>query len=220
MRHALIVRLVLVIVTLGMVVPAVVWATSVSCDGTESTGSGANSCGPALRYAYPVIPEPSIPAGITDLFIGTDDPDIGNYTNWCMPAGWTVAIHTEPFPSPFQGATPHDPKTPHGQLTGVDGTTCPALIHFSGPVITAAFTFGFDHDQPSHDVTWAAYGPGTPDFANMLSSPVGLGSGPVHAPLAPPVTGVPGLAPWGQLGLGLLLLALLTAYVWRRRRLA
>ncbi len=144
--------------------------TRVSCDGTESGGAG-----PRL-YSYPTE-DPN--GDMTDLYIGTADCRLSNYTSWLEPAGWThVVTKTNPR------ALTHDRgKTAHGGTSFGPTGTCFCMIHWSGPagLPGGAFTFGFDNENPSHDVEWQTVdGKGT-DVTDW-NLPVGWGFGPVHAP--------------------------------------
>ncbi len=166
---------------------------TVACDGLESTGTGAvdATCGPALRdYAYPVT---DTAGNMTDVYIGTEDNDLANYTALCMPAGWVMTIEANAPPAPpFAGAPlMHSAglvKTAHGGGSPGPVPACPMVIHFSGPagLPGGAFTFGFDHAAPSHDVEWQTINGGAP-FFSAWGAPVGNGFGPVHAPREAPV---------------------------------
>ena len=195
---------------LGIVAKADRMATpGVGCDGTESTGSGANSCDAATRdYAYPVT-DPD--GSMTDVFIGTDDPTSANYTSVCMPPGWTFTIERN------DRDIKHDPhKTPHGDTsfpTGFD----PYMIHFNdggsaSGLPGGGWTFGFDHPYPSHDVGWVAVDSNAAS-ETFWSQPVGGGMGPVHAPIVP----IPAVSTWGLVVLFALLLCAGTIAVRRRR---
>ena len=179
----------------------------VFCDGTESGGTGVNSCGPPLRYAYPVLDAGGI--GLTELRIGTCDGNPANYTNVCMPASWTMTIEPE-------GLSHYSGKTPHGQVSPTVDGLCTHLIIFSGPMLGAPFTFGFDNAKPSHDVDWDRQSSMGSAAANW-SEPVGLGLGPVHGPRT---WSIPAVYEWGMVVLVLLLLTAVTIVVGRRRQAA
>ncbi len=152
--------------------------TGVSCDGTESGGTGVTSCpGTDPRdYAYPLTAGAVNP--VTSFSVGTDDCNPANYTNICMPPGWTFAI--------VQTTEEHDKtKTPHGGATGAPTGACPCVVSFTmgagAPIPPLeAFTFGFNNSWVSHDVGWDASG-----TVETWGAPSGDGVGPVHGPWEP-----------------------------------
>ncbi|MFH1419447.1 MAG: hypothetical protein ABII12_14320 [Planctomycetota bacterium] len=147
---------------------------AVFCDGAESGGEGTHD------YEY-LVEDHDL--SLTDLYIGTDDPNAANYTNISMPPDWSLAIEADPFP------IDHDPqKTAHGSDSPNPGLNLDLVIHFTGPagLPDGKFRFGFDHPWPSHDVGWRAVDNGGEETAEDWSFPVGMGAGPVHAPYDPP----------------------------------
>ena len=165
-------------------------AQSVMCYGTESTGTGANSCdGTPRQYAYPVT---AGAVDVTSVYIGTDDCNPANYTNICMPtddcnpANYTnICMPTDWEFNIVKGVHPlHDTiKTPHGVATNpAPPGNCPCAIAFTlgtgAPIAPfATFTFGFDNPFDSHDVGWDVGG-----TIETWGAPSGLGVGPVHGP--------------------------------------
>jgi hypothetical protein len=183
-------------------------AQFVVCEGTESGGDGiVTNCPVPHRYAYDVT---FTGTGETDFYIGTDDGIPANYFNICMPAGWTFAIDTVVIYD-------HDPeKTRHGLVTGFGGK-CAYRIHFSTtiPVVTpTTLGFAFDNDNYSHDVHWELFAGSSPTGATNWAAPVGDGLGPIHSPMS----GFPTLSTWGLILLTVLLLAVATLVIRRRRR--
>ena len=180
------------------------------CDGAESTGSGMSSCDEVARdYAY-IVADPS--GSLTDFSVGTHDAGMKNYSNWCMPPGWTVTI--EPNTIKLR----HGPsKIPHGKYSPDSGGSCPAVVHFSGPAGLPAgeWRFGFDNPQPSHDVGWQLV-----DFVDISradwSEAVGTGVGPVHGPSID----IPAVTEWGLVVMALLVVAAGTVVIRRARVVA
>ncbi|MHC4698653.1 MAG: hypothetical protein ACYTFA_18135, partial [Planctomycetota bacterium] len=194
----------------GFVAGTAMGQQGVGCDGAESTGSGVVSCDAILRdYAYPVT---DAAGTMTDVYIGTEDTNLPNYLLRCMPPGWTMTIEANPAPDPFAGAPlEHSAdlvKTPHGGGSPGPVPQCPAVIHFNGPagLPGGAFTFGFNHGAPSHDVEWRTISGGAP-FSSAWGSPVGDGFGPVHAPAEKDDPPIPTVSQWGVLVMTLLILA-------------
>ena len=157
------------------------FAQTVVCDGTESGGGGPT------QYAYFVM-DPDL--SITNVYIGTEDGGTANYTARMMPPGWTFAIVHNPGLVPFVGPALGDDvaKTRHFAASAAPTPTgaCPRLVHFSGPagLPGGAFTFGFDHPWPSHDVEWETLDATGPTRA-VWGAPNGTGAGPVHGPHCP-----------------------------------
>ena len=157
------------------------------CVGKESGGGGA-SCG--TRYAYSVVP-----AGVTQVHVGTDDCDDANYTNWCEPAGWTHIL----LPVSLKGSSA---KTPHGD-TNLGGLSTPTacIVEWKGPAtVTFDADFGFDNDQTSRDVGWLTFIPTVSLVTENFGAPVGEGVGPVHGPRKPLGFGaiiIPTVSEWG-----------------------
>ena len=188
-------------------------AQTVECDGMESTGSGAvdSSCDPGPRmYAYPVT-DPN--GNMTDVYIGTDDCNAGNYSAVCMPANWSFTVERltqDHYPE----KTPHEDHSP-----GPEGH-CRCQIHWNGPAglpwneeaEANFFRFGFNSKQPSHDVGWQTVdGVGSVD--ENWAGAVGAGTGPVHGPAMGPI---PAVSHWGIFVMLLLVAAAGTVVIRRR----
>ncbi len=164
--------LLMLVLATTLCVPAFAAAT-LDCHGTESGGNGSVNCDPIPHlYAYTLIADIN---PVTHVFIGTDDGIAANYTNVCMPSGWSFAIVTSADYDHFHN------KIAHGVVSPPAIGRCPFYISFTmggSPIAAGAgFNFGFDHDSPSHNVAWDADGNPT----NWVAS-VGGGAGPVHAP--------------------------------------
>lgn len=151
------------------------YSQTIECDGTVVSGSGnfssAAPCSP-LRYMYK-IDDTSFAVPET-VYIGTHDNIMSNYTNVCIPAGWTFDIVSTPQDD-YNGSTPHANISP-----GPDGT-CPFnIVLISGAGASVPLYFGFDHPDKPHDVGWKII---THVWVSSnWSEPVGDGLGPVHAP--------------------------------------
>ena len=147
---------------------------TIVCDGEACGGSGNSSCGGTRDYVYTVTTDPE--SGLLDaLFIGTHDPDPANYTNICMPQGWTFNVI----------ATPRDDYkglTAHGSLSAGPNGTCPYSIVFTyvGTSQDPSMDFGFDHAASPNDVAWTLAYPQS--VSTDWGALVGMGAGPVHAP--------------------------------------
>ena len=163
-------------------------AYTVTCDGSESGGTGATSCGTppsnTRDYAYMVT---DVDGQLTDVYIATDDPRAANYTSLCLPDGWTFTVEA------VSGDRHAPRKTSHGASSSFPDLTGDWVIHFAdntpgdgllGTGLPSAFVFGFNHPQASHDVGWRAQGTNGETNENW-NAPVGSGAGPVHAPTIP-----------------------------------
>jgi hypothetical protein len=183
-----------------------VMAQMVICNGTESGGTGiVAGCLTPHLYAYDV----SFTGGETEFYIGTDDGNPANYTAICMPAGWTFAI------VPYNYI--HDPqKTQHGLITGSGGVCAYRIVFSTATPVAGPVTLGFAFDNPnySHDVNWVLGALGVPVAQANWAAPVGTGAGPIHSPMS----GFPTLSTWGLILLTVLLLAVATVLIRRRRR--
>jgi hypothetical protein len=178
---------------------------TVECIGTESGGAGGTlQCSVPHSYTYLITPGAG---GVSWIEIATCDSVLSNYTNICMPSGWTLQIIQ-------LSSYKHSAKTAHGTIAPLDGGWCPAYMHFYGPYQTVPFELGFDHDAPSHNVEWVATFTGADD-----SEPVGMGLGPIHAPAySPSSSSIPTLSHYGMIAVVMLLLAAGTVFIVRRRR--
>ena len=126
-----------------------------------------------------------------------------------MPANWDFQIVTDDIYDHFNS------KTPHGQVSPGPNGTCPYYISFTvgtGAPIAAGntFDFGFDNPNPSHDVAWDADGNPT-----NWAAAVGMGEGPIHAPIR---RMVPSLTNYGLIALLALIILTTVIVVWRRQR--
>lgn len=151
-------------------------AQSVVCDGQSAGGTGIVSYDASLRdYVYRAS---SSLGGTVTFYIGTDDPEVSHYSNWCVPSGWSHDI----VPAPGTPAlSDYNSFTPHGTVSLGPTGACLYAIRFSGGVLsTTPSDFGFDHAGLPHDVSWAVVNGGI--NTSTWSSAVGAGSGPVHGP--------------------------------------
>jgi hypothetical protein len=172
--------------------PAVVCASPVppfyiSCEGTQSTGGGAR------LYQYEIQNMSAAPQTLTDLRIGTDDLNVGDYTNILSPPNFSFAVNL----GDTQLATT-TVKTPHGQfvpnMAWVRQTA--GMIHWSNPQGLllnpgATAVFGFNNSLASEDVEWVGTATGGVITIGRPTAPVAgpLGvftNGPVHAPVPEP----------------------------------
>ncbi|MEE9294375.1 MAG: IPTL-CTERM sorting domain-containing protein [Phycisphaerae bacterium] len=226
-------KLVVAIFVAGLASPAFAGKSGVGCDGAESGGTGGTSCpaGDPRDYAYPVFE--GVGVNLSDIYIGTNDCDPANYTNICMPAGWTFAIVANPPPPPFaplllppRPALWHSAdkvKTPHGGGSPGPVPVAACAIHWSdggagtGVDPSGLFTFGYDHPWPSGDFDWEVIKiPGGP-FPVTWVAPVGGGLGPVHAPKETNKS-IPTVSEWGMVVMALLIFTVATIVIVRRRR--
>ena len=181
--------------------------TTVTCLGTESGGPGGSiNCGLQL-YVYQV--NPAVPE--TQVYVPTHDNNLANYTNICMPPGWTLTI----IPN-GPGLQAFFPKTMHGAISPGPGGSCPFLMNWTGPAMAVPFELGFDHASPSHDVEWWAIAGG---ITAAWPAPVGLGVGPVHGPVESGPD-IPTVSTFGMILLVLVLVSVGALIVVRRRRTA
>ncbi|MCE5323706.1 PEP-CTERM sorting domain-containing protein [bacterium] len=163
-------RVLLPIIMLVLVVaavPAFSFSASVLCQGNICGGGGIRN------YQYDV----SVADGLIYQFhVGTCDPNIADYSNILMPAGWSFNIYSilEDHADKF---------TPHGQISSADGYCqwCAVWTDTTGQGIASA-TFGFDNPNSPHDVGWFI---NSSSAVENWSMPVGLGDGPVHGPTVP-----------------------------------
>lgn len=141
---------------------------SVFCQGTICGGAGVR------LYQYDVQCQPSVT--FQHFHIGTCDGNINNYGNWLMPAGWQLL-------GIFNASYLHEGFTPHGGLSQPTGT-CPYTVAWTGPAINAGL-FGYDNSNEPHDVGWDV-NTNAAVVSENWAAPVGLGAGPVHAPVPEP----------------------------------
>ena len=121
---------------------------------------------------------------LLDLYVGTDDQNIANYSNWVQPPAWFVMI------SPYT-VYPHNGWTMKGMVSPGPTGSCPAYIYWSAGVPVPVGEFGYDHLWTvAHDVGWEVLTDQRqpPGYRENWMSPVGVGnplpSGPVHSPSA------------------------------------
>ena len=139
---------------------------------------------------------------IMDRFeVGTCDPNIGNYSNWVNgPVGWSPGI------SPgMWGAQPDEPPpaTPHGLVSPGPSGTCMTTVNWTGFAVgPTTLSFGFDNPYAPHDVGFGVGMFGAMVYAENWAAPVGMGSGPIHAPIVPE-PGTYALFALGAVGLAL-----------------
>jgi len=152
----------------------------VNCIGTESGGTGGPLFSP---YCYEVN-VPTIQQMIAF--------DVGDHTGAAPgiyavdalgnPIGWIGA------PGQPGSEQDFDEKTPHGLLSGGPTGACPAITLWTGPPITGGpYYFGHFSEEHSHDVGFTV-GTLTGAVKENWLAPVGMGFGPVHAPIPEPAT--------------------------------
>jgi len=198
------------------------WGTyyAVSCEGAACGGGG----GGGRDYEYSVQNAWTGQELMRLFYIGTDDPNVNNYSNWLTPAGFSVQVLPNDGNFVFMGVHLSMPGTDHIQLAHGAG----APINMGPPTIEVVvwtnlagtnllpgqtLTFGFDNPNTYEDTKWvAATLPGQGDAAQFpmaapIVGPAGVyGLGLAHAPVPEPVT--------------LSLLALGGLAVLRRRKMA
>ena len=144
----------------------------VVCDGNIQCCQGN---GPR-QFVYRV----KVPSGglvsVTNIEVGTHDPNLADYINRIMPAGWTLSILSASRPDPGFVCTPH------GNFTSI-ASACPYILRFAGPAQTSNFTLAYDFalNWDVHDADWKASNGNRADWTKA----VGLGYGPLHSPLFP-----------------------------------
>jgi len=151
-------------------------AVRIVCDG------GIQCCqGSALReFVYRV----KVPGGglvsVSSIDVGTHDPVLSDYTDLILPTGWSLSILPAPPPPAFPDAGFN--CTTHGGVSSIVGN-CPYVLHFAGPAKTSNFTLAYNFlpNWDTHDVAWKSSNGNSAKWAAQ----VGLGNGPVHAPLMP-----------------------------------
>jgi len=180
--------------------PGKLTATEVFCDGMVCGGSGVTADG-KREYAYDVTAIPPI----TDLYIGTDDGEIDNYRDICLPPKWHMSIERNRVPNSLDGLSigHHcSAMNPHGGLSSATGT-CGFVIHFHGPPsdqswppeppsLSMYWRFGFnyvggsEHITRPEDVGWAGFHKGQfidrADWTRPINGSTLSNVGPVHGP--------------------------------------
>ncbi|MCK4873348.1 MAG: hypothetical protein KAS72_11535 [Phycisphaerales bacterium] len=138
-------------------------------------------------YEYPVD---SASYPMMEFRVGTNDLNIGNYTDVVTPQGWHFAVEDVPMMHAC------------GIFTRPGGFSSPCWSVTLGSVhwwtddpehAVEQFTFGYDHIWPPEDIGWelTTQRPGPPPeqfiFIEHWDSAVGWGMGPVHGPYPPAV---------------------------------
>lgn len=179
----------------------------ISCEGTESGGGGARN------YQYTLRNISGTPITLTEFYVGTQDLNAANYSNWLAPAGFSVVVYTPGGPPGSHCSTMYTTtvKTPHGVIPPQGLVPSLGLIAWGNPTgITlpagGTATFGFDNPNPSWDVEWLASdstqpcpSPGSPAPVRTwvsiglstlpIAGPTGVYTGGwVHSPIPEPAT--------------------------------
>ena len=175
------------------------WGTyyAVSCEGT--------ACGGGRNYEYGVQNAWTGPELLRLFYIGTDDLNVGNYSNWLTPPGFSVQV----APSGtlwFMGVKLSMPGTehiqlPHGAMAPINmGPSTIGVVVWTNETGTnilpgQVLTFGFDNPNTYQDTEWVAASlPGQGDAAQFpmtapIVGPAGVyGLGLAHAPAPEPAT--------------------------------
>jgi len=211
---------VLVIVSMGTFGQSLLADTyRVACEGTVCGGGG----GGGRQYEYSVKNNESFTENLRLFYVGTDDLNGSDYSNWLMPPGFTTLLGTSFVIDGTLLSTPNTDhkQTAHGQPhplpVSADVPTAGKVVWFNNAGILLqpgqTATFGFDNPNTYQDVEWNAFtapGVGTSADASMLIvGPAGVyGNGYAHGPVPEPATVV-------LLGIGVIAFL---AYTWRRSR--
>jgi len=171
----------------------------IACEGLESGGGGG------LTYQYTLRNVTGAPQTITEFYMGTQDLNIANYTNWIAPAGMNPVANVALWPAlgpSISVMSTTMTKTPHGVLPPQQPLASLGGILWTGNTIVPAngtATFGFNNPNRSWDVEWLVSDPvGAPptrtyvDVA-MITSPIAGPTGVytdgfVHSPVPEPAT--------------------------------
>lgn len=159
--------LLLAVILVATAVPVYAQGAVVLCQGNICGGGGIRN------YQYDVTVSEGL---IYQFHVGTCDPNIADYSNILMPAGWTFGI--------FSILEDHaDTFTPHGQISTPTGQCqwCAVWTDSTGQG-TAGALFGYDNPNLPHDVGWFI---NSSTAVENWSAAVGMGSGPVHGPTVP-----------------------------------
>jgi hypothetical protein len=189
----------------------------ISCEGTESTGGGAN------RYQYTLQNISGATLTLTDFFVGTGDSRTAYYT-FVPTAGFTASII--PNDGNVCSVTyTTQVKTPHGVVPPVGGVPSAAVIYWTGSTVVAPMgtvTFAFDHPGSSNDHEWFANGSAGWTISQSdqpIAGPMGTYTiGYIHAPN--PVSITPAISGWRVALLVVLIAAPATWLLLRRRQRA
>ena len=184
----------------------------IACEGTESGGGGVST------YQYTLRNLDQSTRTLNLFYLGTDDVNLADYSNWVMPLGWSSQVGTwASFLGDLNVMGTDHVKTPHMVLPPPPvGSTLGAIV-FSGPTLNLASlgtaTFGFDNANHSEDVEWIAEGVAPPPndeftvgtYILPMAGPLGtFTQGFVHSPVPEPST--------------LLMLGIGALGLWHRRR--
>lgn len=162
----------------------------VSCEGVESGGGGVT------QYQYGLMNTSAAPILLMVFDVGTDDPNIANYSGWVTPAGWISFIVPPSHPTSTV-------KTPHGMVSPGPLQPTAVTIRFIDPTgvglllnpgVPTPGLFGFNNVNGSEDVEWLALDTnnavvGITNWGIPVAGPLGVYTpGPVHAPIPEPTT--------------------------------
>lgn len=155
--------------TAALGTPTVVYnGTEAGCDGPR-------------KYTYNVESKDS---PIMEFQVSTGDLDIHHYMNILMPEGWNFAV-----------GMLGDGLSCYGTCSEIGGRAT-LLKHLTDNCIVwstddpklaiTSFTFGFDHSWSARDAAWFLSDEKETTYEESCLDPVGLGTGPVHAPFTSP----------------------------------
>jgi len=171
----------------------------ISCEGTESNGGGVN------QYEYTIRNNTANPINVVVLEVASNDPNLANYSNWTMPAGFGVKL-TNNFAYWMAQS-----KAPHGAMSAGSAFIPPVYVEWSNPagwLLNPGQTlgpFGFDHPWRSADAEWMTCGPGgvpmtVGNWQSPVAGPMGtFTDGPVHGPYVVPEPAVAAMLALGGL---------------------
>ena len=198
------------------------WADTeflISCEGTRSSGGGT------FDYQYTLKNISAGPVTLDEVCIGTQDPNMGNYTFQPTP-GFTPTLIANLGGPPCSVTGTSKTKTAHGAVPPqAGGISSSMIIYWSGSAVIPAggtITFAFDNPNEPWDHEWFAHALTLPSgwtisgLSLPLAGPAGTYTlGWAHAPgPAPPV--VPTLPPWAIATLVLAILLLIAGGIWTR----
>ena len=137
------------------------------------------SCGGAGPRAYAYVVEAAVEP-ILEFAVSTNDLEPGNYTHVLVPPGWQFAVEAVGMEHSCGGYAPDG-----GFSLGRCATLSLGRVRWwtDDPMSAVeSFTFGFDHDWPAEEAGWVVQDEEGPGSVTAWLSPVGMGTGPVHAP--------------------------------------
>jgi len=170
---------------------------NVACEGTKCTGGGVS------QYEYSVKNVFTATESLVIFYIGTDDPNSSNYTNWVQPTGFSAQVLVNDGNFEFMDVRLSMPNTDHKQFahtsphteTGVPTTYVVVWTNAAGTTLTPnqAVTFGFDNPNTYQNTEWvagdSAYNGDAADAASPIVGPLNTyGRGYAHAPTPEPAT--------------------------------